>query len=493
MVYPLVVSLREEGRMRMKVLDVARRLDVAQAPYVRLRDVVLPWKRNFYVLVNDSSINNVAFVRNLFVQCLIIGSGTLIPAKPFRVVAKNISAPTLTPSYHASVPSLVVNREREQMPRVHVKTFVGTLYRVELNDDRSLRRVENFFRENAVQYADVYALPGYMDDLLRISLDVYAMRGGGNGASSNDNNFRRIKRKVTRGVGSAGRSIAQTIDLAANFSMCRWFFLDESSFSDTASLTDNRTVPLIVDDYNRFRSFYSSFFSSEATLMTLWENPLGLCPRVTWDIETVARGRGTVPRGVRSDEMLSSVVILIEGGLTATGTLCRERTVVTMYLKPEYEACASKECDTATEDAIATIATGDNNAMQRLCLEYTNEKLMLRDFVLFMRTNVLVEREHMGYDEASMGWTPCITLVGYNTIGYDYQFVHDRCAFHGLWDVVESMCEASAIGRTIRDDGFRHYIAFSYVFNTRQVCTFAYFQIFFAELYFLIGTFFFYR
>lgn len=389
--YPLELHLRGNGNLELSGLTY-------RDGFVRMVDCVVPWKYNIYVLINDIDHNNLGYVKNLLSQRVFLYDTDTLRGSTnelrFRVVSRDVSSPAISLSNVSSYFARNHAAERNFV-RPRVIDFVGTLYQIEIQTISMMRKAEQFLADNATSLAHIYTVLPYMSDGIRVALDIFA----------------------------ATHKPDAAIELSEAFEMCTWTYIAPDC------------MPERITERTRFFELLGSMDDA------LWNDPLSLCVKIYWDIETVARGAGTLPRGVKNDQKLSSVSLLVENG---------ER----LHAQTLYLSCGQM----------------DDGAVDAVRVRCHEEIDLLKMFVRSMHTNCLLSRFVFGTRcarRASDLKDVATILVGYNTNGYDFQFILDRCIYHGLWDEVFTILLRH--GQTVRSCGSRGRGVFAFTFNDAQI------------------------
>jgi hypothetical protein len=345
-------------------------------------------------------------------------------------------------------------------------TRANNLYRIRLESMAEYRYLFEYFRDNAHYNQELFSVPvNLLYDQFRFALDVYVAnlrfkikheQASKVGRDTYQNNsYREIIKKWT----SKTRSIQDVlrndqVELNRWFACGKWCVFDiDRGCTSTVPRAEFvwcvRTV-LGLNDHQ----------ASDKLLYEIFDCPLSFVPHVVWDIETVALGKGTIPRGITDDQKISSIAVVIERPLLEVG-----RLVVLWVLVPAGED-AQKIRD------LRVVGPGCEGDAEKLSVSHTiihvyeDERALLMDFLLdmFVNRSVLVDFFGVRPTRFSNYENMCTLLVGYNSIEYDYEFLLNRClyfsgkAFTPFIIALRGFCSMSRA------------ICNSFVFNDSQLC-----------------------
>lgn len=350
-------------------------------------------------------------------------------------------------------------------------TRQNNLYRLRVQTMAELRFLVEHFRDNAHYWSRRFSVPvNLLSDHWRFALDVYvtnlrfqisrqqlAASGLLDSTVSDHGSGDMYRRLLHKWKGSLHEATAalrfDQLDLRRWFACGHWCLLDEKVISVVP--------PEEFAHCARTMLGLDAQLAPDALLQRMFDAPLSFIPRVVWDIETIARGKGTIPRGVAADQRLSSVVVVYE-----RPALDRGRVVVIWVLAPEHMSAD----EIGALQVLGDAARNDDRlqvAHVRLHV-YRDERALLLDFLADMFLNLSLLTEFMGLapspttlaryaDLASL-------LVGYNSIEYDYQFLLDRCLFFGTRDFAPAILALRRFASPARP------LCHAYVFNEAQIC-----------------------
>lgn len=345
-------------------------------------------------------------------------------------------------------------------------TRTNNLYRTRVESMAEYRYLFEYFRENAHYNQELFSLPvNLLYDHFRFALDVYVanlrfkirherMSKAGRFEHQNDS-YRKIIEKWT----SKSRSIDDLlrndrVELSRWFACGKWCVFDvDRGCTSTVPRAEFvwcvRTV-LALSDHQ----------ASDKLLYEIFDCPLSFVPRVVWDIETVAIGKGTIPRGITEDQKISSIAVVIERPLLEQG-----RLVVLWVLAPDgsnpNEIRDLRVVGPGCEDDVEKL-----KVLHTIVHVYDDERALLLDFLLdmFVNRSLLVDFFGVRPDRCINYENMCTLLVGYNSIEYDYEFLLNRCLFFSgrlFAPFIVALRGYSSLSRALCN---------SYVFNDSQIC-----------------------
>lgn len=432
--------------------------------YVALQDVVMPWHVNLYVLVgNGNPVANVEWVRRSVLHAL-HADAVLSRSRTKRRChhqQPELRKLTLVPVLRnvASTFTSVYDVLTASGDDAATMTQSSTLYKCRLLSAREHRVALRHLVDNAHHHQHVYALPSAVNETphLRFVLDLYA---ASTRRTMEDERLERIRRRLHAATTTAGserfyRDLIErhddeeeeeeqdterrTVhDLRRAFACGKWCLFDDG----VDQVGTNRVV--VIATPIEFRSCLDTVarvLVRDDHLHRLFATPLEYVARIVWDIETIARSPTTIPRGVRLDECLSSVCILVE-----RPQLELNRLLVVWMLMPSGGRAP-------TVDEIL-----DRDERQRLRVDlvdvrvYRDERCMLVDFLRDMIVNHTLLTVFFGVDDPSAYQDMAAFLVGHNTVDYDFRFLLQRLVFHGgpkdLISALASRCDVSTLSAT---------------------------------------------
>lgn len=373
-------------------------------------------------------------------------------------------------------------------PRQMSLTRPCNLYRIKVSSMSEYRYLFEHFRDNAHYWQKYFSVPvNLLNDNFRFSIDVYVQNlrfqinrsqlaaaglldsratnaagtGGVGGASSYGSSGRSTEmyRKILHKWNSAGVNqkygLLRTfpLDLKKWFAPGKWCLFDAKCVS---SLPQDEFVLCV-----RNLLGLGEKIAANSLLHHLYEKPLDFLVRVVWDIETVAIGKGTIPRGVTVDQKISSIACSLERPVLDTG-----RVVLLWVLAPDSMSTAEIEQSRVIGK---DYAKDDEERLKVKFVRvnaYRDERALLMDFLVDMFTNWSllteffgVQPQHVDKYQNVVSW-----LVGFNSIEYDYAFLLDRLIFFDLKDM------APALFMLRRFSNLALPLSHAYVFNASQIC-----------------------
>lgn len=350
----------------------------------------------------------------------------------------------------------------------------NNLYRVRLQSTAQYQFLFEYFRDNAYYWQHQFSVPvNLMYDQFRYALDVYVsnlrfkiMRDSmartgrmesqlidvtGSAATRGGTNFyRKMMERMQQSSGPSDQLFTDPLDMRRWFACGKWCLFDVKR--SCVSI-----VPL-----EEFHGCVRTLLGLTETavpdhlLTRLFATPMEFVPRLVWDIETIAKGKGTIPRGITADQKLSSVALVFERPALDAG-----RVVVLYVLTPE----------TMTSSQVRQL---DLQLLQDTRLDvrharvhsYTDERAMLLDFLLDMTTNASLLTEFFGVKPSAVSsYHHMVSLLtGYNSIEYDYAFLMERCLFFDSADFAPFLLAMR------RFSGMSRSLCHAWVFNEAQLC-----------------------
>lgn len=352
-------------------------------------------------------------------------------------------------------------------------TRSNNLYRLRVNSCREFRYLLQYFTHNSFYWQQFFQLPANLAvDHFRFALDIYVINLQAkvehekflrdeligsqlrqvlhhDFADLKPTQFQRIQHK------RADEKKPLPDDLLRNdpLDVSRWFACGKWCLFDWI----NSSVSVI--SFSEFRKHNSSL--GLALAQDLFDTPLQFLPRLVWDIETIAHGMGTIPRGITADQMLSSISLTIDRPAIDGKECC---LLVLYVLVPP--ALQGREHEIVVGDFLTDYEKTQLGVGAIRVHPYTDEKAMLLDFLMdmFVNYSLLVDYFSIKPSECGNYSHAASLLVGHNTIDYDYSFLLDRCVFHGTQNF--ALCELALR----RFSNLSRAICYSFTFNDAQIC-----------------------
>lgn len=246
------------------------------------------------------------------------------------------------------------------------------------------------------------------------------------------------------------------------------------AFGEWCLLRDKVILRVDREIFDRVISSYDSLCNAladqPATADALWQTPCVFLPNVVWDVETISARPGTLPRGVNRDEKLVSVAVTIDRNAapytTADGSSRPSCNCFVFALVPhpiansEFSDIGSLSLFERSGDRLPFPVVPEPRIF---C--YRDERALLVDVVAFLSSQALLfSALYSLKPEAYKKYRNLASfLVGHNSVGYDFLFLHNRCTFFALNSI------AAHLTRNVRRHDVSE-ISDLYTFNESQLC-----------------------
>lgn len=364
-----------------------------------------------------------------------------------------------------------------------------SLYVWRLDDEHTFRRLYRHLLENAVALSHLYQLPVHFDDdVIRFSFDMLLadrdrltqlkknkirsdlLAKLGKHSADNDNSVDAISSRLNNRQRNKDKCVEDMLREYTLDSLNRPAEHREQqhenglhlysifSFGEWCLLRDRIVIRIDRRIFDRVvRSIDSLVSLSQSACDTLWLTPLVLIPSVIWDIETIAEKPGTIPRGVHSSEKLVSVAITVRRS--------GERGSSLVFALVPHPISESEFLDINS----LNLSSGASDVVERITskpkvLCYREERAMLTDVIAFLSSQPLMYSLIFDLlpDAYSHYFNLATFVVGHNTVGYDFLFLHNRATYFSLSAV------AAHLTRNFRK--MCNDVANLYTFNDAQLC-----------------------
>lgn len=236
---------------------------------------------------------------------------------------------------------------------------------------------------------------------------------------------------------------------------------NSNSFSSLIVRIDRTAFKRICDsmiDLKRALSDETNENDDDSSWMNLlYDTPLVFLPTMVWDIETIARKPGTIPRGVSQDEALVSIALTIER--SSLDSRCYALVMVLVPDETEHETISKFRLLSDESRPKSDVEIRDP-----VIVCYRDERAMLLDFYTLMSRQTPLLYSFLNVKQSYLQDYVNVAsfLVGHNTVGYDYAFLHNRCSFYGMAYVTKHL--SRNIHNKLND------VLCMYTFNDAQLC-----------------------
>lgn len=516
------LDVLEIDYIRPEHLNYETRYIKSRDVIVRRKAIAFPWSYQLYVLIRTETneTRNVSFVRRLLLKhlhsrrCIDRTSRDKNAHGPFQSVAVDLSFTLVLTDIASSITSfydfatLIKPRYRYESSALLQTEDLDSgfrqnnnLYAITFGRRRDYQDCLQFLLLNERSWPDVYAIPvSQDDDCLRFSFDMFLKNrrieaerlayirhqeltsdlvGGGElevPVITDDASINRAEQTVMQlfseatsapSTSSPDASVQETtaeedkVDIFSIFSTGHWCVYKQDQ------------QLLVIVDKEKFVKLFGSLHEDllQATGAThpadlpwldhLYGNPLGFIPNMVWDIETIARDPCSIPRGVRADEEIVSIAVVLDRQCIES----RRLALVWVLVPASISDAEMRAIEGATlmEDNVGGIR-------RVVTMPYRHEKAMLYDFCHSMILNVPVLLTYLNIkSDCAHHYTDLTTfLVGHNSVGYDFAFVFARAIRHGFTSIARQLSRHIAPERkrpTKRANG----AAVKYIFETREI------------------------